>query len=84
MGPAMFNDWTFPSDNLRLADELQLLISRTALRQAAQAIASQADFLAAEMDSGTLSDCGGSEALRLLAAVVRATGDEMPDIAGHA
>jgi hypothetical protein len=80
----MFNDWSLPSDNLRLSDDLQLLVARTALRQAAEAIACQADLLAEEMDLGTVSDCGGPEALRLLAAVVRASGDEMPDVAGHA
>jgi hypothetical protein len=80
----MLNDWSLPSDNLRLSADLQLLVSRTALRCAAEAIATQADLLAEEMDCGTLSDCGGPEALRLLAAVVRATGDDMPDVAGHA
>lgn len=85
----MFSDWCLPSDNLRLSDDLQLLVSRAALRHAAQAIASQADQLAEEMDIGTLSDEGGPEALRLLAAVVRASGDTALDVAwldvaGHA
>jgi hypothetical protein len=78
----MFDDWCLPSDNLRLSYDLQLLVSRAALRHAAAAIASQADQLAEEMDSGMLSDEGGSEALRLLAAVVRASGDTTGDIAG--
>lgn len=80
----MFNDWCLPSDNLRLSDDLRLLVSRVALRHAAEAIASQADQLADEMDIGTLSDEGGPEALRLLAAVVRASGDMTPELAGHA
>jgi hypothetical protein len=78
----MFNDWCLPSDNLRLSYDLQLLVSRAALRHAAAAIASQADQLAEEMDSGMLSDEGGPEALRLLAAVVRASGDSTLEGAG--
>lgn len=67
-----------------LSEELQLMVSREALRRAADAIASQADELAWEMDSGALRDHGGAEALRLLAAVVRRTrGDDFP-VAGHA
>jgi hypothetical protein len=74
----MLTDWNL------LSDELQLMVSREALRRAADLIASQADELAVEMESGALSDCGGAEALRLLSAVVRVTGDEMFAAVGHA
>jgi hypothetical protein len=63
---------------------MRLLVSRAVLRPAAEAIASQADQRAEEIDSGTPSDDGGSEALRLLAVVVRASGDAMPEVASHA
>jgi hypothetical protein len=56
-----------------LPDDLQLTLSREALRRAAATLAEQAELLAAEMDSGTLLDQGGPEALRLFAAVIRAT-----------
>ena len=74
----MFTDWSL------LSEDLQLLVSQTAMRHAAVAIAGQADTLAAEMDSGTVSDLGGPEALRLLAAMVRAGADASLDVAGHA
>lgn len=74
----MFNEWTLLSDNL------QLMVSRAALRYAAEAIAAQADLLAREIDMGALSDQGGAEALRLLAAVVRAGGGDRLEVAGHA
>jgi len=74
----MVNEWTLLSDNL------QLLVSRAALCRAAEAIAAQADLLAEEMESGALSDHGGAEALRLLAAVVRAGGAPTVEVAGHA
>ena len=67
-----------------LSDDLQLILSREALHHAARTIASQAEQLAAEFDAGTLHDRGGAEALRLLAAVVRATGQETFGFAGHA
>ncbi|MBP0494345.1 hypothetical protein [Roseomonas indoligenes] len=56
-----------------LPDDLQLTLSREALRRAAETLAEHAELLAAEMDGGTLLDQGGPEALRLFAAVVRAT-----------
>jgi hypothetical protein len=74
----MLSDWNL------LSEELQLLVSREALRRAAELIAGQADELAWEMESGSLSDHGGPEALRLLAAVVRTTGDDEMVVAGHA
>ena len=67
-----------------LADEVQLALSREALRRAAETIAGQAEVLAEEMDIGTLADRGGADALRLLAAVVRVTGQDSFGPAGHA
>ena len=56
-----------------MPDDLQLALSQEALRQAAEVLAGQAELLAAEMDEGTLADRGGPDALRLFAAVIRAT-----------
>ena len=74
----MFDDWGL------LTDELQLLVSRSALRRAAETIATQADLLAEEMEAGLLPDHGGPEALRLFAAVIRASDVAEPGVAGHA
>jgi len=49
----------------------QLALSRAALVHAADTIAGQAETLAQEMETGTLDDRGGPDALRLLAAIVR-------------
>ena len=57
-----------------LPEPLQLYLARQAFQQAAETIADQADALAGEFDAGTLSDRGGAEALRLMAAIVRALG----------
>jgi hypothetical protein len=75
MQPATWN--TLPED-------LQLLLSREALRRAAETLAEHADLLAEEMDRGTLSDRGGPDALRLFAAVVRATNEDAFGPVGHA
>ena len=66
----MLGDWNL------LSDSLQLILSRQALTRAAEAIAGQAEILAAEIEAGTLADRGGPDALRLLAAVVRVTGTD--------
>ncbi len=66
--PEMLADWNV------LSDDLQLLLSREALRQAAEIIAEQAEALAGEMEGGYLRDQGGPDALRLLAGVVRVNG----------
>ena len=60
-------DWT------HLSDDQQLALSREALRRAADTFADHAEVLAIEMDHGTLADRGGPDALRLFAAVIRAT-----------
>jgi hypothetical protein len=67
-----------------LSDELQATLTREALRRAAETIADQAEMLAAEMECGLVSDEGGVEALRLLAAVVRFADTDRYGPAGHA
>ncbi len=67
-----------------LPEELQLVLSREALRRAAETLAEHAELLAEEMERGTLNDRGGPEALRLFAAVVRATNDDAFGTVGHA
>ncbi|MBP0444993.1 hypothetical protein J8J14_09385 [Roseomonas sp. SSH11] len=62
-----------PSAWHTLPDEVQLTLSREALRRAAETLADHAELLASEMEIGTLLDQGGPEALRLFAAVIRAT-----------
>ena len=57
-----------------LSDDLQLILSREAMRRAAEIIAGQAELLAGEMENGALNDRGGPDALRLLAGVVRVNG----------
>lgn len=74
----MFADWNL------LSDELQLTLSREALRRAAETIAQQAEVMAAEMETGGLADRGGPDALRLFAAVVRVSGHDPLAPAGHA
>lgn len=54
-----------------LSDDLQLAVTRRALLLATEAAAHQADLLAAEFEAGNLPDRGGSEALRLFAALLR-------------
>ncbi len=70
-------------DRNTLSDDLQLALSREALRRAAETIAGQAEILAGEMENGGLADQGGPDALRLLAAVVRTTGRTTPDLSGY-
>ncbi len=67
-----------------LPEELQLVLSREALRRAAETLAEHAEMLAEEMERGTLSDRGGPDALRLFAAVVRATNEDAFGPVGHA
>jgi hypothetical protein len=57
-----------------LPEPLQLYLAQQAFRQAAETIAGQAEVLAQEFEAGTLADRGGAEALRLMAAIVRALG----------
>jgi Mor family transcriptional regulator len=73
-----------PADWNLLTDDLQLALSREALRRAAETLAEHAELLAIEMDSGTLQDRGGPDALRLFAAVVRSTNADAFGPVGHA
>jgi hypothetical protein len=74
----MLPDWNL------LSVETQLALSSAAFSKAAQTIAGQAEILAGEMEAGLVADHGGPDALRLLAAVVRATGRCTSAPAGHA
>lgn len=67
-----------------LSDDLQLVLTREALLRAAETIAGHAEVLAREMEVGSLQDRGGPDALRLLAAVVRVTGQDHYIPVGHA
>ena len=67
-----------------LSEDAQLALASQALHRAAETIAAQAECLAGEMEDGNLADRGGAEALRLLVAVVRATGPGTTAGAGHA
>ena len=73
-----------PASWTTLPEELQLVLSREALRRAAATLAEHAELLAEEMERGTLSDRGGPDALRLFAAVVRATNEDAFGTVGHA
>lgn len=66
----MLADWNV------LSEDLQLFVSHEAMRQAAEIVAGQAESLAGEIEFGTLSDRGGPDALRLLAAIVRVAGQD--------
>jgi hypothetical protein len=67
-----------------LSDDVQLLLSRQALRLAAGIISNKAEMIADEIESGGLLDRGGPDALRLLAAVVREMTAEEAGPVGHA
>ena len=67
----MLTDWN------ALSDEMQLALAQQAMCQAAEAVAGQAEALAGVMEEGVIRDRGGPDALRLLAAVVRATAPEV-------
>ncbi len=66
-----------------LSDDLQLALAEQALQRAAETIAGQAESLATEMEVGSLTDQGGPDALRLLAAVIRATNAQSMDTRRH-
>ncbi|MBB5691623.1 hypothetical protein GXW77_20295 [Roseomonas alkaliterrae] len=73
-----------PADWNGLTEDLQLLLSREALRRAAETLAEHAEILAKEMEAGALLDRGGPDALRLFAAVVRTTNRDAFGEVGHA
>ncbi len=72
-----------PADWHTLSNETQLLLAREALYRAARTIAGQAEVLADEIENGVISDRGGADALRLLAAVVRGAEHDPFAVAGH-
>ncbi|MDE2515305.1 MAG: hypothetical protein KGL12_04695 [Rhodospirillales bacterium] len=74
----MLSDWSM------LSDQMQLMLSREAMKKAAETIAGHAEILAEEMEMGSLADRGGPDALRLLATLVRECETVMDPIAGHA
>jgi hypothetical protein len=85
--PKWLSKWTKtmqPADWKMLPDEVQLVLSREAMRRAADTLAEHAEMLAAEMEDGALRDRGGPDALRLFAALVRTTHDEGFGQVGHA
>lgn len=61
----MLNSWCV------LSDDIQLALAQSAMQRASETIAEQAETLAGVFEAGELSDRGGADALRLLAAVVR-------------
>jgi hypothetical protein len=74
----MIADWN------SLSEPLQLYLAQHAFRQATETIAGQAEVLAQEFEAGALADRGGAEALRLMAAIVRALGPESSQLVGQA
>lgn len=74
----MFSDWNL------LSDKLQLDLSREALTRAVATVAAQAELMAQEIERGGLVDRGGPDALRLFAAVIRATAKDPLMPAGNA
>lgn len=73
-----------PAEWNAIPEELQLILAREAMRRAAATLAEQAELLALEMEAGTLSDRGGPDALRLFAAIIRATSQDSLGPVGHA
>jgi hypothetical protein len=59
-----------------LSEELQVVLSREALKRATATVALQAEMLASEMEAGILADRGGPDALRLFATLMRTLGEE--------
>jgi hypothetical protein len=74
----MMTDWN------AISEPLQLHLATEALSKAAEIIAEQAEGLAEEFEIGGLSDRGGADALRLLAAIVRATRGSLPETGNSA
>ena len=68
----------------QLTEDLQISIAQEALHRATAAIAAKAEVLADEIENGAVADCGGPDALRLFAAVMRVStaADWAPE--GHA
>ena len=67
-----------------LPDALQLQIAHAAMLRAGERIASLAVMLAGEIEHGVIADRGAPEALRLLARIIRLTGQDLLAPAGTA
>jgi hypothetical protein len=80
----MLTETLVMSDWNMLPDDTQLVIARAAMRRAAEAMAGHAEMLAGEIETGEIADHGGPSALRLLAAVVRLSGQDLLVPAGSA
>jgi hypothetical protein len=59
-----------------LAEDQQLQITHAALLLAMEIIAGRSEVLAEAMEHGEFTDCGGPDALRLLATTLRAAADD--------
>jgi len=73
-----------PAEWQDLSDTMQIALSRQALERAAETLAQHAELLAREMEGGSLLEQGGPDALRLFAAVVRATNANTYGVVGNA
>jgi hypothetical protein len=67
-----------------LSEDAQLQLARAAMQRAAETVASHAELLADEIESGAIADRGGADALRLLARMVRLSGRDTLAPAGSA
>lgn len=67
-----------------LPDEVQLAMSREALRRAVETLVFHAELLATEISDGSLADRGGPDALRLFPSIVRFTQADISVPVGHA
>ncbi len=66
-----------------LPQDCQLALADGAMRRACAILAQQAESLAAEMERGEVENCGGPDALRLLARLVRLANLQNESAAGH-
>lgn len=82
--PPSPHDAAAPDEWSRLSDDMQLLVSREAMRRAALIIADQAELFAVQFLAGILHDRGAADALLLFAKLLRETSAECLVPAGHA
>lgn len=67
-----------------LSEELQVALAQRAMRKATRIVADQAELFAVQFTTGTLQDRGAADGLRLFAALLRETSDEVLRPQGHA
>lgn len=82
--PRLGEDTPDTLDRSAISDDLQLALACEAVNRAADTLAEHAELLAIEMETGALRDRGGPHALRLFAAVVRASSMDPMGLVGHA